>query len=105
MQLRIFHAKHKEHRGHRPRRRDQAGGLHRGPEPRLLLPAMALAEAGWAIRKGKSAVTVSELRDAIALDARLSVLPLDDELVYAADALGGELEMHDRLIVATAARE
>lgn len=74
------------------------------PDANLLFPSIAVAEACWVIAKGKSDTTLEKLRGAIESDKRIAVVPLDLELIFAAAAIPGDLEMHDRLIAATTAR-
>jgi PIN domain nuclease of toxin-antitoxin system len=75
------------------------------PAARLVLPAIALAEICWAIHKGRSHLRVDDVRAALASDQRLQVVPIDGDIVFAAASLPANLEMHDRLIAATTARE
>src|SRR5437879_4651961 len=74
---------------------NQVAGVLADPDTRLLIPSIALAEAFWAIRKKKTMVTPDELKQAIAIDSRISVVPLDLDLVEAAQQISNELEMHD----------
>jgi PIN domain nuclease of toxin-antitoxin system len=74
------------------------------PAASLLLPAIALAEVCWTIGKSNSVVTVDEVRHGVTTDSRFTIVPLDADLVFAAAGLPATLEMHDRMIVATAAR-
>src|SRR4051812_2313723 len=74
------------------------------PTAGLLLPTIAIAEALWILKKGQSAITSEQLQRALQRDKRFQVIPLDFELVFAAAALPDDLEMHDRMIVATAMR-
>ena len=74
------------------------------PDARVVIRAIALAEAYWAIRKKKTMVTADELSQAIAGDARITIAPLDREVVARADKISADLEMHDCLIIATTLR-
>jgi PIN domain nuclease of toxin-antitoxin system len=74
------------------------------PLANLIVPTIALAEVCWTIGKSKSIVTVEDVRDGVTSDARFTIVPLDTDLVFAAAVLPAQLEMHDRMIVATAAR-
>ena len=70
----------------------------------LLVPSIALAEVCWTVVKMRSAVTVDEVHHGVTTDSRFTIVPLDAHLVFAAAALPARLEMHDRMIIATAAR-
>lgn len=75
------------------------------PQAKLILPAIALAEACWVVRKGKTAI--DDWRDVVrhvTLDARFEIVPLDRELVARSLTLPDSLEMHDGQIIATALR-
>ncbi len=74
------------------------------PLASLLVPVIALAEVCWTIGKSSSVVTVDEVRHGVTTDSRFIIVPLDADLVFAAAVLPARLEMHDRMIVATAAR-
>jgi predicted nucleic acid-binding protein len=70
---------------------------------RLILPAIALAEACRAVAGGRTAI--DDWRKVIAsvrADPRVVIAPLDVEVVERATSLTGALEMHDAQIVATA---
>lgn len=68
----------------------------------MILPAIALAEALWILEFRHKNLTCEALIAAIEGDARIQVAPLTREIVELASTLGPALEMHDRLIVATA---
>jgi len=76
------------------------------PGGRLVLPAIALAEALHVVARGRTAIpSVSDLLSDVDADPRISVAPLDREIVAVSVTLTALPEMHDRLIVATALRE
>jgi len=69
----------------------------------LIIPAVALGEACWIVDKGRTTLPNSGvLLDAIEGDARITVEPLTSVIIRRASTLTGNLEMHDRQIVATA---
>lgn len=73
------------------------------PESELILPVTALAEACWLVERGKTPIpSAAALLAALDADPRISILPLDREVVERSTALTAIGEMHDRPIVATA---
>jgi PIN domain nuclease of toxin-antitoxin system len=73
---------------------------------RLIISAIALAEACRVVEKGKSKIpSTRDLFDAIDGDSRMRVDPVDRDLVERSINLTAIGEMHDRLIVATALRQ
>lgn len=68
----------------------------------MILPAIALAEALWILEFRDKDLSREAFIAAIEGDARIQVAPLTKEVVEVAATLGPALEMHDRLIVATA---
>ncbi len=78
-----------------PKLSAQADAIMSDPNSRLLLPAVALDEACWAIArsKGNIGITVAELRQALSDDRRFTVVSLDEDLVYEAHSLTGDLEI------------
>jgi PIN domain nuclease of toxin-antitoxin system len=72
-------------------------------DSRLVLPAIALAEAAWIVERGRTTIpSVEALLNAIAGDLRISVYPLDQAVVECSTVLFAVNKMHDRQIVATA---
>lgn len=69
----------------------------------LYLPLIALAEACWAVERGKTAIpsVVSLLADVDA-DSRITLIPLDRVILDLSLTLTAIGEMHDRQIAATA---
>ena len=72
---------------------------------RLFLPVTALAEVCWIVEGGKSSIpSIQELMQAIDADNRVTIVPLDREILDISHTLKAVGEMHDRQIVATAIR-
>lgn len=69
----------------------------------LALPAIALAEAVWVVKRGKTSIPSPEVViQAVSLDCRVSIHPLDEAVIEQSTSLLEIREMHDRQIVATA---
>jgi len=69
----------------------------------LYLPIIALAEACWAVERGKTNVpTVAALLADVDADPRITVVPLDRNILDRAQVITSVHEMHDRQIAATA---
>ncbi len=86
-----------------PRLGSKAKAIIDDPENELLLPVIALAEAIHIISKSRTSISSpSDLIRDIDNDPRLSVYPLNYEIVQESMNLNNIDEMHDRLIVATA---
>jgi len=69
----------------------------------LILPAIALAEAVWIVSRGKTSIpSVDALLKVVKQDKRLSIYPLDAEVIEKSINLTSINEMHDRQIVSTA---
>jgi PIN domain nuclease of toxin-antitoxin system len=72
-------------------------------ESKLILPAIALAEAAFIVERGKTSIpSVNDLHTAVNGDPRIVVYPLDRTIVEITNTLLSINEMHDRQIVATA---
>jgi PIN domain nuclease of toxin-antitoxin system len=72
-------------------------------ESKLVLPAIALAEAAFIVEKGKTSIpSVNDLHTAVNGDPRIVVYPLDRAIIEITNILLTINEMHDRQIVATA---
>ena len=72
-------------------------------ESKLVLPAIALAEASFIVERGKTSIpSVSDLHTAVNCDPRIVVCPLDRAIIEITNTLLSINEMHDRQIVATA---
>lgn len=73
------------------------------PNNELILPAIALAEAAWIIERGRTSIPSTEaLFRILKSDPRISVYPLDQDVINQSASLSAVGEMHDRQIVATA---
>ncbi|OYV83086.1 MAG: twitching motility protein PilT, partial [Planctomycetia bacterium 21-64-5] len=72
------------------------------PGSRLYLPVIALAEACWAVARGKTSIpSLAALLAAVDADSRTVVVPLDRAILDRSLTLSAISEMHDRLIAAT----
>jgi PIN domain nuclease of toxin-antitoxin system len=73
------------------------------PTSKLVLPAIALAEALWIIAKGKTSIpSPMVFLQALQDDCRITVHPLDLHILEITVRLTAINEMHDRQIVGTA---
>jgi PIN domain nuclease of toxin-antitoxin system len=70
---------------------------------RLVLPAISLAEICRLIEKNRTTITLEEISAAVTQHPRLTVAPLDGQIVFTAHKYTALDEMHDKMIVATAA--
>jgi PIN domain nuclease of toxin-antitoxin system len=69
----------------------------------LILPAIALAEAVWIVSRGKTSIpSVDALLKVVKQDKRVSIYPLDAEVIEKSVNLTSINEMHDLQIVSTA---
>ena len=69
----------------------------------LILPAIALAESVWIVSRGKTAIpSVDALLKVVKQDKRVSIYPLDADVIVKSVELISINEMHDRQIVSTA---
>jgi len=81
----------------------KALGVLQDPGNRLYVPIIALAEACWAVARGKTRIaSVAALLAGIDSDPRFVVVPLDRAVLDRSLALSAIPEMHDCLIAATA---
>jgi len=68
----------------------------------LVLPAIALAESVWIVSRGKTSIpSVDALLKVVKDDKRVSIYPLDSEVIEKSINLTSINEMHDRQIVST----
>ncbi len=74
------------------------------PAVALCLPALAVAELIDLISKGRSPLSLSDLRTALGADDRLSVVPMDERVAVLTERLVSLRDIHDRCIVATVLR-
>ncbi|PZO41493.1 MAG: twitching motility protein PilT [Pseudanabaena frigida] len=69
----------------------------------LILPAIALAEAVWIVSRGKTSISsVEALLKVVKQDKRVSIYPLDSDVIEKSINFTSINEMHDRQIVSTA---
>ena len=68
----------------------------------IIVPAVVLAEIMYIAEKGKTSLTFGETLQKIEESDNFSIAPLDIEILKVAAKIGVVLEMHDRLIIATA---
>ena len=80
----------------------RAKSILQDPQCELFLSAITLAEACWIVEHGRVPLTVSDILTAIDNDPRITVLPLDRNVVERSNALTLVGEMHDPQIVTTA---
>jgi PIN domain nuclease of toxin-antitoxin system len=75
----------------------------RDPGSTLVLPVIALAEACWMVERGRSIIpSVAALLADVDADPRITLVPLDRDILDISLTLTAIGEMHDRQIVATA---
>lgn len=67
----------------------------------LAVPTIVLAELMYIAKKGRIDLNFSETLNLIDTHSHITIVPLDKKILITADALSCNLEMHDRLIVAT----
>ena len=68
----------------------------------IIIPAVVLAEVMFIAKKGKIVLTIEETLKRIETYENFDIAHLDVEILRVADEIEVELEMHDKLIVATA---
>jgi PIN domain nuclease of toxin-antitoxin system len=68
----------------------------------IIIPAVVLAEMMFIAKKGKIVLNFEEILKTIEEYDNIEVAPLDIDILKVANKIEKELEMHDRLIVATA---
>ncbi len=86
-----------------PRLEDRARGIMKDPETALFLPIIVLAEACWIVEHGRSSIpSVADLLADVDADPRISIVLFNREVFDRYLTIRGDMEMHDRLIVATA---
>ncbi|WP_310413157.1 PIN domain-containing protein [Chamaesiphon sp. OTE_8_metabat_110] len=86
-----------------PRLGNAAKQILENSESKLVLPAIALAEASFIVERGKTSIpSVNDLHTAVNGDPRVVVYPLDRAIIEITNTLLSINEMHDRQIVATA---
>lgn len=68
----------------------------------IVVPAVVLAEIMFIAKKGKVTLTFEETLNKIEELENFEIAPLDIAILKIANKIEGDLEMHDRLIIATA---
>ena len=68
----------------------------------IIVPAVVLAEIMFIAKKGKITLTFEETLNKIEEYENFYIAPLDIEILKVADRIEIDMEMHDKLIVATA---
>lgn len=71
-------------------------------EGTIIIPTVVLAEIMYISRKGRINMTFAETLERIEDNDNFEVVPLDLDILKEAEQMDVELEMHDKLIVATA---
>lgn len=68
----------------------------------VIVPAVVLAEIMFIAKKGRVTLTFEETLKKIEEYENFDIAPLDVDILTIADKIEADLEMHDKLIVATA---
>ena len=68
----------------------------------VFVPAVVLAEIMFIARKGRITLSFEDTLNRIEESENFEIVPLNAEILRTADKIETDLEMHDRLIVATA---
>ena len=68
----------------------------------IIIPAVVLAEIMFIAKKGRITLTFEETLEKIERYENFDLAPLDLDILKIANKIEADLEMHDRLIVATA---
>jgi PIN domain nuclease of toxin-antitoxin system len=68
----------------------------------IIIPAVVLAEIMFIAKKGRITLTFEETLKKIERYENFDLAPLDVDILKVANKIEADLEMHDRLIVATA---
>ena len=71
-------------------------------EGTVVVPAVVLAEIMYISKRGKIALSFEETLKTIEEYENFDIAPLDINILKTADRIETEMEMHDKLIVATA---
>jgi len=71
-------------------------------EGTVVVPAVVLAEIMYISKRGKIALTFEETLQKIEEYENFDIAPLDINILKTADRIETDMEMHDKLIVATA---
>ena len=68
----------------------------------IIVPAVVLAEIMFIAKKGRITISFAETLDKIGESENFIIAPLDADILKIADKIGANMEMHDKLIAATA---
>lgn len=68
----------------------------------IFVPAVVLAEIMYIARKGRIKLSFEDTLNRIEESEIFEIVPLDTEILRTADKIEADLEMHDRIIAATA---
>lgn len=68
----------------------------------VIVPAVVLAEIMFIAKKGRVTLTFEDTLKKVEGYENFDIAPLDAEILKIADRIEADLEMHDKLIVATA---
>src|SRR3990170_8547084 len=68
----------------------------------IIVPAVVLAEIMFISKKGRINLTFEETLNKIKEYENFEIAPLDIDILVIADKIEANMEMHDRLIIATA---
>lgn len=71
-------------------------------EGSLIIPVVVLAEIMFIAKKGKITLTFEETLNMIQEHENFDIAPLDVDILKVADKIEVDMEMHDKLIIATA---
>lgn len=71
-------------------------------EGTVVVPAVVLAEIMYIAKRGRITLTFEETLKKIGEYENFSIAPLDADILKTADRIETDMEMHDKLIVATA---
>jgi len=71
-------------------------------EGTIIVPAVVLAEIMFIARKGRVTISFDETLKKIEESDNFVIAPLDSDTLRIADKIEADLEMHDKLIAATA---
>ena len=87
-----------------PRLSSNAKSILDDPNNSSILPATALAEACWIVKRGRIPTITSPnaIISSVNSDVRFTIAPLDQAVIEKSNTLASISEMHDRQIVATA---
>ncbi|MBI5328639.1 MAG: type II toxin-antitoxin system VapC family toxin [Deltaproteobacteria bacterium] len=68
----------------------------------IFVPAVVLAEIMFIARKGRITLSFEDTLNRIEESENFEIVPLNTEILRTANKIEADMEMHDRLIVATA---